>query len=257
MKEHIERVEKEIKEKPTTVQMEQWKEAVASLCARQEELNNRRKEQAKVSKELQDRPQIEDTEEQVQQLTTTIVDLQTTSAETTQRLQEALNSTAVGQPTFQREGRSVINNPFQFDGTKPEEFEPWGNSVREKIKGDRPAYFTNTETVWEYLCGRTSAKVLEYMRARNMAAYLPGRNQMLYEGAEVEYVLEGFLKEVEENFADPVQKIEWVNQLQKCRQENETFREYYPGMSLHAARLGLSTEITEFWYKLETNTASY
>ncbi|KAF8538553.1 hypothetical protein BDD12DRAFT_806036 [Trichophaea hybrida] len=118
----------------------------------------------------------------------------------------------VGQPTIHREGRSVISDPFKFEGTQPEVFEPWENAVREKIKGDGPAYFTNTETVWGYLCGRTSGKVLIYMRARNMTQYLPGPNEMLYKGAEIEYVLEEFLKTVEKNFADTIQKVEWVNQ---------------------------------------------
>ncbi|KAF8538550.1 hypothetical protein BDD12DRAFT_884889 [Trichophaea hybrida] len=103
LKDHIERIEKELKEKPTAVQIEQWKEAVTNLATRQGELDNATKKIDKISKELQARPQAGDTEEQVQNLTTTIVELQTKVAEKSQKQQEALNRSVVGQPTIHRE----------------------------------------------------------------------------------------------------------------------------------------------------------
>ncbi|KAF8538500.1 hypothetical protein BDD12DRAFT_806082 [Trichophaea hybrida] len=76
-----------------------------------------------------------------------------------------------------------------------------------------------------------------------MAKYQPGQYMMQYEGADIEYVLDGFIQE--------------VNQYQKCKPGSRTYREYYPEMTSFAARLKLSTETEEFWIKPETNTAPY
>ncbi|KAF8534890.1 hypothetical protein BDD12DRAFT_809001 [Trichophaea hybrida] len=203
---HIQGLETELKEKPEEGHIEKWKQAVLELAPRQQELKTARDKSDRFGKKLESRPEAGTTEEQVQKLMETKIRFQEKLAETTQKLQDAVNRTAIIPNPVHKEGRSVINDPLKLDGAKREEYESWKKAIREKIKGDEPTHFTNAETVWEYLCASASGKVVTHMRTLDMNKFLPGPNTMLDEGTEKDYVLNGFLLE-EMNTAAYLKKL--------------------------------------------------
>ncbi|KAF8538257.1 hypothetical protein BDD12DRAFT_843354 [Trichophaea hybrida] len=261
LRKRAELLEKELGEAPTKKKIAQWKKAVVDLPKQEKKVAELRKQLQEAKATIQATPSGSSTSEEVANLLQTVQKLQKELNDTKNLLAAAVSASAPSRvEALERPSRFVIPDPQKFDGSKPSEFFAWKKAVLRKIEGDE-IFFRNQDTMWEYLCGRTSGKVMTHMRNLEYERLIKDVDLNAAMGNsednQISQIIKGFFDEIFHHFGNYTEQLELNDQYQKCTQGKRTFQEYYRQLFMLANKLGYDTESKAFKLQLEYNTADY
>jgi len=259
MKEHIDKLEAELGDKPTAEQINQWKEGVKAWAADKAQITELKTQLGALQFELDTRPPKGDEPEKVQNLLITIQQLHNKIAELNEAIADRLRSEPTAAPPA-KPSRSVVREPDKFDGAKPQYYWIWEKAVRGKVEADGEYYFPNNNVLWEWLCGTVSKNVAIQVRMTHWTKFAIDEDVTMGNtpaALNTKAVLEGFFKTVFRHFGNPALFITLNDDYQKCTQGSRTFQAFYQELSLLATQLGLDMTSEEFKGRLQHNLAGY